>query len=353
MTTAGAIATGLHRRPQTNIMRGQISPMGPRMRAYLTLPLTLLFLCGPLHAEWVSDDREIMGTSVRVELWFDDVQAGAGIVESVMQEMHRIDALMSTYKDQSEISRVNREAARSPVSVTHELASLVARSLEISRMTDGAFDITYASVGYLYDFRERQHPGPEQIEEVLPTIDYRFVVVDQQESTIYFRREGVRIDLGGIAKGYAVERGAAILRANGVRHGIVTAGGDSRIVGDRRGKPWVVGIRHPRDKQRVVTRMPLRDEAISTSGDYERFFEEDGLRYHHIIHPATGQSASAVQSVTIIGPDATMTDGLSTSVFVLGVANGLALIERLPDYECVIVDKHGVMHYSSGLTEPQ
>ncbi len=353
MPTARATVTGLHRRPQTNIMRGEIPPMGPQMRAYLILPLTLLLLCGPLRAEWVSDDRAIMGTSVRVELWFDDVQAGAGIVESVMQEMHRIDELMSTYKDQSEISRVNREAARSPVIVSQELASLVARSLELSRMTDGAFDITYASVGFLYDFREGQHPGPEQIEQVLPTIDYRFVVVDQQKSTIYFRREGVRIDLGGIAKGYAVERGAAILRANGVRHGIVTAGGDSRIVGDRRGKPWIVGVRHPRDKQRVVTRMPLSDEAISTSGDYERFFEEDGVRYHHIIHPATGHSASAVQSVTIIGPDATMTDGLSTSVFVLGVANGLALIERLPDYECVIVDRDGAMHYSSGLTEPQ
>lgn len=316
--------------------------------------LLLLFLsAADARSEWVSDDRAIMGTSVRVELWHADPRQGAEVLEEVMSEMQRIDALMSTYKEDSEISAVNRDAAHSPVAVSDELAGLVARSLELSRLTGGAFDVTYASVGYLYDFRARQRPRAGQIKEALAAIDYRFVVVDLDNSTISFQREGVRIDLGGIAKGYAVERGAAILRDNGIEHGIVTAGGDSRIVGDRRGKPWIVGVRHPRDKQRVVTRMPLRDEAISTSGDYERYFEEDGVRYHHIIQPATGRSAGAVYSVTVIGPDATMTDGLSTSVFVLGVAEGLALVEKLPDYEGVIVDKNGAMHYTSGLTSPQ
>jgi len=315
--------------------------------------LVLSLFAADARSEWVADDRAIMGTSVRVELWHADPRQGAEVLEAVMSEMQRIDALMSTYKEDSEISAVNRDAARGPVAVSDELAGLVARSLDLSRLTGGAFDVTYASVGYLYDFRARQRPRAGQIEEALAAIDYRFVVVDLDNSTISFQREGVRIDLGGIAKGYAVERGAAILRDNGIEHGIVTAGGDSRIVGDRRGKPWIVGVRHPRDKQRVVTRMPLRDEAISTSGDYERYFEEDGVRYHHIIEPATGRSAGAVYSVTVIGPDATMTDGLSTSVFVLGVAEGLALVEKLPDYEGVIVDKNGAMHYTSGLTAPQ
>jgi len=315
--------------------------------------LVLSLFAADARSEWVADDRAIMGTSVRVELWHADPRQGAEVLEAVMSEMQRIDALMSTYKEDSEISAVNRDAARGPVAVSDELAGLVARSLDLSRLTGGAFDVTYASVGYLYDFRARQRPRAGQIEEALAAIDYRFVVVDLVNSTISFQREGVRIDLGGIAKGYAVERGAAILRDNGIEHGIVTAGGDSRIVGDRRGKPWIVGVRHPRDKQRVVTRMPLRDEAISTSGDYERYFEEDGVRYHHIIEPATGRSAGAVYSVTVIGPDATMTDGLSTSVFVLGVAEGLALVEKLPDYEGVIVDKNGAMHYTSGLTAPQ
>lgn len=323
------------------------------MRRFNIFLLLFVLFATVARAEWVSGDRAIMGTAVRVELWHEDPRKGAEMVEEVMNEMHRIDALMSTYKEDSEISAVNRDAARSPVSVSDELASLVLRSLEMSRLTGGAFDVTYASAGYLYDFRARQRPQAGQIEEALAAIDFRLVEVNADHSTIAFRRNGVRIDLGGIAKGYAVERGAAILRGNGIEHGIVTAGGDSRIVGDRRGKPWVVGVRHPRDKQRVITRMPLRDEAISTSGDYERFFEEDGVRYHHIIEPATGRSASAVYSVTIIGPDATMTDGLSTSVFVLGVEAGLSLLEKLPEYEGVIVDNSGAMHYTSGLTAPQ
>lgn len=197
--------------------------------------LLLLFLsAADARSEWVSDDRAIMGTSVRVELWHADPRQGAEVLEEVMSEMQRIDALMSTYKEDSEISAVNRDAAHSPVAVSDELAGLVARSLELSRLTGGAFDVTYASVGYLYDFRARQRPRAGQIKEALAAIDYRFVVVDLDNSTISFQREGVRIDLGGIAKGYAVERGAAILRDNGIEHGIVTAGGDSRIVGDRR-----------------------------------------------------------------------------------------------------------------------
>jgi thiamine biosynthesis lipoprotein len=162
----------------------------------------------------------------------------------------------------------------------------------------------------------------------------------------------VRIDLGGIAKGYAVDRGIAILADRGIRHGTVTAGGDTRILGDRIGRPWVVGIRHPDDRQRVIARIPLEDAALSTSGDYERYFDEDGRRYHHIINPRTGHSAGELRSVTIIGPDATTTDGLSTGVFVLGAERGLALIERLGDVDAVLVTRDGKVLYSSGLAPP-
>ena len=158
-----------------------------------------------------------------------------------------------------------------------------------------------------------------------------------------------RSQIGGIAKGHAVERGAALLRNAGIRHAMLTAGGDTRVLGDRRGRPWLVGIRHPRLADEIVTRLPLVDEAISTSGDYERFFEEDGRRYHHIIDPATGEPTEGILSVTIIGPDATMTDGLSTTVFVLGTEDGLALIESLAEYEAIVVDASGQLSYSSGL----
>ncbi|MCH8895665.1 MAG: FAD:protein FMN transferase [Proteobacteria bacterium] len=304
-------------------------------------------------AEWYTNEQAIMGTVIRTELWSDDPLTAAEAIRLVNEEMHRIDRSMSTYKPDSEISRINRDAAKNPVTISAELLDLIARGIEMSRLTHGAFDITYASVGQLYDYRAGVRPDEKQIAATLPAISYRFVELDLVARTVFFARQGVRIDLGGIAKGYAVERGAGILRAQGIAHGLVSAGGDSRVLGDRRGAPWIVGVRDPRNSDRVVARLPLIDEAISTSGDYERFFEEDGVRYHHIISPATGHSASEVRSVTIIGPDATMTDGLATSVFVMGVDNGLQLIDSLDDFEAVIVDKHGRLHRSGGFLPPK
>ena len=304
-------------------------------------------------AEWYTNEQAIMGTVIRTELWSDDPLTAAEAIRLVNEEMHRIDRSMSTYKPDSEISRINRDAAKNPVTISAELLDLIARGIEMSRLTHGAFDITYASVGQLYDYRAGVRPDEKQIAATLPAISYRFVELDLVARTVFFARQGVRIDLGGIAKGYAVERGAGILRAQGIAHGLVSAGGDSRVLGDRRGAPWIVGVRDPRNSDRVVARLPLIDEAISTSGDYERFFEEEGVRYHHIISPATGHSASEVRSVTIIGPDATMTDGLSTSVFVMGLKDGLQLIDSLDDFEAVIVDKHGKLHRSGGFLPPK
>jgi thiamine biosynthesis lipoprotein len=150
-----------------------------------------------------------------------------------------------------------------------------------------------------------------------------------------------------------VERGANILRLNDVQHAIVTAGGDSRLLGDRRGQPWMVGIRDPRNDGQVAISVPLEDEAISTSGDYERYFEEGDVRYHHIIRPSTGAPAGGVHSATVFGPDAVITDALSTSVFVMGVDRGLRLIGTLPDYESIVIDSLGRIYYSDGLQQPE
>jgi thiamine biosynthesis lipoprotein len=157
------------------------------------------------------------------------------------------------------------------------------------------------------------------------------------------------VDLGGIAKGHAVDRCIAILVQAGITDASVAAGGDSRIVGDRNGHPWTVGIRHPRRENEMSAVLPLVDTAISTSGDYERFFERDGIRYHHILDPQTGRSAAGAWSVTILGPDATTTDALSTSVFVLGVERGLSLIDRLPGVDAIVIDPQGQLRYSEGL----
>ena len=293
-----------------------------------------------------------MGTEISVYLWHDDPVRGQQAVDAIFDEVERLDLLMSTYKEDSRISEINRDAAERAVVAGDELYRLIERSLDISVLTKGAFDITYDSVGQHYDFRNRLRPDAETVESERVLIDYRLVQLDQVAGTVRFLQDGVRINLGGIAKGYVVERGVNILRRAGVAHAIVTAGGDSRLLGDRRGKPWMVGIRDPRNEGQVAISVPLEDEAISTSGDYERYFDEEGVRYHHILSPSTGAPASGVHSATVFGPDAVITDALSTSVFVMGVDHGLRLIATLPDYESIVIDDEGRIYYSAGLLQP-
>ncbi len=319
------------------------------MQNVLMVAVLLCALPATARAQWHQREEAIMGTRVAVELWTEDALLAERAMDAVIAEMHRTDELMSTYKPESQLSRVNQRAADEPVPVDPEIIEVVDKALQFSRLTDGAFDITYASVGFLYDYRARRKPSEEDIRKNLSGVDYRQVVVDETAGTIRFLRSGVRIDLGGIAKGYAVDRSIELLRGMGIAHAMVNAGGDTRLLGDRRGKPWIVGIRDPRNEGRMVTRLPLQDEAISTSGDYERYFEEDGVRYHHILEPGTGKAAHAVRSVTILGPDSIQADGLSTSVFVLGVERGMELIARLPGFEAVIVDGQGRIYYSDGL----
>ena len=323
----------------------------------ILLKLALLLLLqpwSPALAGWTGETRPLMGTEVSVLLWSEDDAAGREALEAVFTETGRINDLMSTYLEDSEISRVNRVAAAGPVPVDVELFDVIRRSLDVSVLTRGAFDITYDSVGQHYDFRSRLRPDARTIEAEREYIDYRYVVLNPADHSIAFLKEGVRINLGGIAKGYAVERGIDILRHRGIENAIVTAGGDSRLLGDRRGRPWMVGIRDPRgeDERQVAISVPLEDEAISTSGDYERFFDEEGVRHHHIIKPSTGRPAGGIRSATVFGPDAVITDALSTSVFVLGVDQGLRLIATLPDYESIVIDASGRVFYSDGLEAP-
>jgi thiamine biosynthesis lipoprotein len=313
---------------------------------------TAFVVASPVSAEWINREEPIMGTAVRVELWHEDPAAGQAAASAVMAEMHRIDYLMSPFKPESELSRINREAAQKPVPISREMYNLISRSIEFSRLSGGAFDITFSSVGYLYDYRKHIKPTDEEIAKALPGINYRHLQLDPKQGTIQFARAGVRIDLGGIAKGYAVDNSIAILKQRGIAHAIVTAGGDSRLLGDRRGRPWMVGIRDPRRKDGMAALLPLADAAISTSGDYERYFEVDGIRHHHIINPRTGKSATGVHSVTIIGPDGVTTEGLTKSVFIMGVGPGMKLVESLPGIEAVIIDDAGTLHYSAGLKQP-
>ena len=318
--------------------------------------LLLLWLAAALpqavEAAWFDRTEAIMGTRIYVQLWAEDATKGNEAIDAVMAEMRRIDELMSHYKPESELSQINERANREPVQVDKELFELIKLSTYYSQITEGAFDITYASVGYLYDYPKHVHPTEAQIKSALPGVNWRNMLLDEAQHTVRFEHPGMRIDLGGIGKGYAVDRGVAILKARGIDHAVVTAGGDTRIIGDHMGRPWLVAIRHPDNPQKVVTRIPLSDAAMSTSGDYERYFDEDGVRYHHIIDPHTGHSASKVRSATIIAPTATQTDGMSKTAFVLGPEKALEIINRMPEYDAVFVTPQGKVLYSNGLRPP-
>jgi thiamine biosynthesis lipoprotein len=325
-----------------------------RLRAIgFRLVLAFMIVPGAARADWIAREEAIMGTRCAVELWSEDRAKGEAAIKSVFDDMKRIDRLMSTWKEDTEISQVNREAGKHPVKISEEFFRLLQKSVQYSELTHGAFDITYASVGYLYDFKKGVHPDQQAIDAALPGINWRHMVLDEKKFTVFFTRPGMRIDLGGIAKGHSVDRGIEILQKQGITRAMVNAGGDTRIIGDRFGKPWVVGVRDPDHAGKVFLRLPLSDASFSTSGDYERYFDEDGKRFHHIIDPKTGDSARKCRSVTVISDSATRTDALTKSVFIMGPEEGIKFIDTLSGVDAVAVAPDGKVFYSKGLAPPE
>ncbi|WP_298447723.1 FAD:protein FMN transferase [uncultured Marinobacter sp.] len=317
--------------------------------------LLLIYLMPSMaQAEWFRYTDTAMTTPVELEFWADDKSTANAIAKDVLAVFHQVDRDMSRYREDSELSGLNRQAADNPVRVSTGLFQVFRKAEEVAVLSAGAFDISFGSVGYLYDYRERQQPSDESIQARLGHINYQDIVLDDKAQTVFFRQKGLLVDLGGIAKGYAVDLGIEHLISAGVRHARLSAGGDLRLLGDKRGRPWLVGVRDPRSENRNVVVLPLTDLAISTSGDYERFFIDDqGERVHHILSPGTGKSVRGVQSVTIIGSDALTTDGLSTAVFVLGPEKGLEMIEKLPGIDAIIIDDQRMMHFTEGLAPPE
>lgn len=316
-------------------------------------PLRERVLSAPVLAQgsWMRREQAIMGTAVSVELWAVDRPRGEAAMAAVMGEMQRIDHAMSPHRADSELACINRDAARLPVPLSEEMFDLIARAIEFSKLSRNAFDITFASAGALYDYRAGIAPDEPALRLAVAAIGWRKLALDPVLRTLRFARPGMRIDLGGFAKGHAVDTSCALLARHGIRHAIVSAGGDSRVIGDRRGRPWSVAIRDPRCADGTVALLPLEDVAISTSGDYERYFERDGVRHHHLIDPATGRSPSHVRSVTILAPDGLTAEALSKTVFVQGVQAGLRTVESVPGADAVVVDAQGALHFSSGLDQ--
>lgn len=313
--------------------------------------ITACLLTKLASAEWEKLDYSTMGTNIVIEVFHNDAKMRAEAIQAVVSEMERINQTMSTYIDSSDISQINSHAYSREVKISQEMYDLLALSFHISEITGGAFDITYASVGYLYSYPDKTKPSEEEIAELLNAVNYKLVSLNEENVSVQFLHKDVKIDLGGIAKGYAVDNAVALLREMGISHALVTAGGDTRLIGDRLGKPWIVGIRDPRNSEKQAVVIPLAESAMSTSGDYERYFEEDGKRFHHILSPKTGKSTYSVQSVSIIGPQSVYNDALSTAVFVMGLKDGIGLINALPEFEAIVMDANRRMHYSNGLAQ--
>ena len=300
-------------------------------------------------AQWLSAERWLMGTEVKVELLAEGREDGPKVLEDALAVMQDVDWMMNPLNPDSAIYQVNQDAATQPVVVPAAMFQVVERALYYSRLSEGAFDISFGAVGRLYDYRAGNAPSDADLAASLPGVSYRDIHTDAAAGSISFSRPGMYIDLGGIAKGFAVDQAIEVLQRAGITSGFASAGGDSRILGSHGDRPRMIGIRHPRKDGEFAVMIPLSDTAISTSGDYERFFVDGELRFHHILDPGTGRSVNGVQSVSILTTLAVDSDALSTTVFVLGVRRGLALVDSLPAADAIIIDDKGQLHYSQGL----
>jgi thiamine biosynthesis lipoprotein len=260
---------------------------------------------------------------------------------------------MSVWKKDSDVLKLNAAAGDHPVPVSRETIEALVTARQVSEWTEGKFDVTFGALSDIWKFDQDQDdsvPSQAAIAARLPLIDYRKLVIDMAAGTAFLQKKGMHANLGGIGKGFAVDRAVALLKAAGLSDFSIQAGGDLYVAGHRGDRPWRLGIADPRAADgSIFARVDLTDSTFSTSGDYERSFVKNGVRYHHILDPATGQPARLSRSVTIVAKQAVLADGLSTGVFLLGPDKGMALIERLPDVEGVIVGADNQVHVSSGL----
>lgn len=300
-----------------------------------------------------SRSAKAMGTRVTVTIWTDDEPGAAKVTSDIFGEFERVDRLMSSWLPDSDVSRINAGAGKAPVAISDEVLGVIQKSIEISKLTQGAFDITVGSFRGLWKFDQDLDgtiPTRAQVEKRRKLVDYRKIQVDPAGKTVFLPTPGTRITLGGIAKGYTVDRAVEMLRERGFNSFIVQAGGDLYVSGRKGNRPWIVGIRDPRGPRNdSFALLPLTDGTFSTSGDYERGLVVDGVRYHHIIDPATGYPATKSRSVTVLAKDAITADVLSTSLFILGDVVGMKMVEKMPDVEAVFVDSKNQVKVSSGL----
>ena len=296
-----------------------------------------------------------MGSELQLTVSTRDEATARAAFAAVFAEFERLEALMSTWRPGSDVLRINAAAGVGPVRVAADVRDVLRQAHRISEWTEGTFDVTFGALTDVWKFDHDQDntvPTDEAIRARLPLIDYRQIQIDDRAGTVFLGRKGMKIHLGGIGKGYAVEHAIAILRTAGLRDFMIQAGGDLYVGGTKNGRPWRLGINDPRGPQgRSFATVDLTDSTFSTSGDYARFFLKDGVRYHHILDVRTGQPARLCRSVTIASRSPVLADAIAKGVFILGPEKGMALVEKIPDLEAVIVTANNVVLVSSGLKQ--
>jgi thiamine biosynthesis lipoprotein len=324
-----------------------------RWSALVLLMLGRAVAAEPAHL--ITRSTAAMGTQVTVSVYTDDDEGAGRAIRNALDEITRIELIMTTWRDDSEISRLNASAGVAPVPISPETFEVLEMAQKASAWSEGAFDVTFYALRGLWKFDEdleRRTPEPAQVQARLPLINWKDLKLDAKKRTAFLAKKGMAVNLGGIAKGYAVDRMANILRRAGFHNALVQAGGDLLCAGTKGGKPWSAGIRDPRGSIKdVFALITLEDHAFSTAGDYERYFMLDDKRYHHILDPKTGTPARASRSVTVYAKTALLADALDDAIFIMGWKRGFQMIDKIPDVGAVVVDADGSVHVSPNMVD--
>jgi len=314
--------------------------------------VTVLIRSGDVAAELsqYADTRPLMGTlvSMTVEGPRRDVLEQG--VNDAYREMSRLSDMMNHYNPDSVVSQINRQAGAQPVTVPRELMEVLAMARRVSERSEGAFDITVGSLKvWRFNPENPAMPSPDEIRHALPLVNFRHVILNEKNRTVLLKQHGMRIDLGGIAKLYILDAGMQVLKQRGITHAMINGGGDVAVMGSHQGRPWRIGIRHPRRGDVLLGTVELTQGWVVTSGDYERYFFRDGKRYHHILDPRTGYPTEGPQQVTLVANDIGRVNGYSLAIMVRGTEWGRTLIAQTPGFSGLIVDQAGQLWSSPGM----
>lgn len=314
------------------------------------LLMSMNFVIGQPRVFHLATER--MGSSFVFTIESSDSLTAVAALGAADQEVARIEALISSWQPDSETSAINRQAGIKPVTVSQELVQLISRAIKVAELTGGSFDPSYAGLDRIWKFDSTMTDLPDSTEILnsVKRIDYRKIILDEENATVFLPDSGMKIGFGAIGKGYAADQAKQILINRGIKSGVVNAGGDLICWGAReQGQPWQVSIADPIHPNRILATLPIRDLAIVTSGNYERFVYLDGERYSHILDPRTGWPVKGIRSVTVISPIAEFSDALATALFVMGEAQALNLVNQLNGVECLIITEDNRMMTSDGL----